>query len=93
MSNDDERIRQLYRDMKDDELLARLRKGDITDAAMAVGLDELARRDVGSDVIATIREGADKAKQKRSKKLWLWWLLVVPLFLLVKALLKQFSHM
>ena len=93
MSNDDERIRQLYKDMTTDDLVSRLGKSDISDGARAIGMDELGRRDLGPEVTASIREFADKAIESKSAKRWLWWLIVIPLYAIYRYYFRSQMHM
>jgi hypothetical protein len=85
MTDRRDEILKFYSGLSTDQLLISLRDGNTSLKGLTIGIDELVRRGVSEEAIASIREIVAREGQAESGKRWLWMLVFIPIFLLIKA--------
>lgn len=82
---DDQKIRDHYESMTNEQISARIISGEVTERAMMIGKQILSERGLNGDDLNRITAVAEKAhKEEKSNRYWLWLLVFLPLWLTYK---------
>lgn len=82
---DDQKIRDYYESMTNEEISTRIISGEVTERAMMIGKQILSERGVNGDDLNRITAVAEKAhKEEKSNRYWLWLLIFLPLWFAYK---------